>query len=515
MTVAVIVVYLLLVFSIGPLAARLAPSNSKEDFFLATRSIGPVLLLLTLFGTHMSAFTLLGSTGKAYQDWGIGTYGLMASSSAVVAPLVFLLVGVPIWRVGKRHGYVTQCQYYRRRFDSDLVGLVMFALLTLLVIPYLLIGIKGGGFIVNAVTKGAFGLADGIPGPVGALAVVAVVTGYVFIGGVRAATFANAFQTLVFIFVGMLAFVVIVDKLGAADSLLGNLRELAARVGASDKYATRLDRLGPPGVGIPQGVFLSFLLIPLSVGMFPHVNMHWLTARSVATFKPAVALYPLCILAVWLPCVLLGTFAVVAELPDIDQPDKVLPALILMVDDPLLAGVLCAGVLAAVMSSLDSQTLSLSEMFTTDVVVHYLGEDRFSESGQIWLARGFTVAVLAAAWTLSLFPVRLLFDVGVWTFAAFAALLPVSVAALYWRRATKWGVLAAALVTVVLLGYYLTSAYVPGGGLKPFTPALPPTRFPVFDPVAVLVAGSALALVAVSYLTRPPAEAVVAEFFGR
>ena len=268
MTVAVVVVYLLAVLSVGPLAARLSPAKSRDDFFLAARGIGPLLLVLTLFGTHMSAFTLLGSTGKAYKDWGVGTYGLMASSSALVAPLVFLFVGTRVWRLGARHGFVTQCQFFRKRFDSDAVGLVMFALLVGLTAPYLLVGVKGAGVVIETLTRGSLGLEDGVPAWLGSLIVTAVVVGYVFVGGVRAATFANGIQTLVFIAVGMLAFVVIVNRLGESDGFLGNLRDLAGRVAASEKYGTRLDRLGPPGVGIPPGVFLTFLLIPLSVEPF-------------------------------------------------------------------------------------------------------------------------------------------------------------------------------------------------------------------------------------------------------
>ena len=194
-----------------------------------------------------------------------------------------------------------------------------------------------------------------------------------------------------------------------------------------------------------------------------------------------------------------------------------LPALILLVDNPLLAGVLCAGVLAAVMSSLDSQTLALSEMFTTDILVHYGGEDRFDDRTQVALARGFAVAVLAVTWWLSLYPVRLLFDVGVWTFTGFSGLFPIAIGALFWRRCTKWGVLASAAAVAATMAYYLNLAYLPEGGFKPFVPALPhgPTAgdvlnsVPVFDPVAVVVGVGALVLVVVSYATpAPPAEVV-------
>lgn len=108
MTLAIILGYLALVLCIGLLSSRLA-TGTGEDWFLATRSIGPFVLLMTLFGTHMTSFSLLGASGEGYRN-GIGVFSLMASSSAVVVPAIFYFVGMRLWRLGKRHGYVTQVQ---------------------------------------------------------------------------------------------------------------------------------------------------------------------------------------------------------------------------------------------------------------------------------------------------------------------------------------------------------------------------------------------------------------------
>ena len=76
MTLAVIAVYMALVLAVGALAHRLF-QGTGEDYFLATRSIGPFVLLMSLFGTQMTAFSLLGASGQAYRT-GIGVFGLMA-----------------------------------------------------------------------------------------------------------------------------------------------------------------------------------------------------------------------------------------------------------------------------------------------------------------------------------------------------------------------------------------------------------------------------------------------------
>src|SRR5688500_19784778 len=80
--------------------------ESGEDFFLASRRLGPIVFLLSLFGTNMTAFAILGSSGLAYLR-GIGVYGLMASSSALIIPLSLLIIGTRLWALGKKHGHRT------------------------------------------------------------------------------------------------------------------------------------------------------------------------------------------------------------------------------------------------------------------------------------------------------------------------------------------------------------------------------------------------------------------------
>ena len=87
-------VYLAVVLYIGIFAFRGTAGDGceAEDYFLAGRSLGPMVFLLSLFGTNMTAFTILGSAGHAFAN-GIVTFGLMASSSAFVIPLTLFFVG--------------------------------------------------------------------------------------------------------------------------------------------------------------------------------------------------------------------------------------------------------------------------------------------------------------------------------------------------------------------------------------------------------------------------------------
>ena len=144
MTLLVLGIYLALVLTVGLISHR-SFRGTGEDYFVATRSIGPFILLMSIFGTHMTAFSLLGASGEAYRS-GIGVFGLMASAAAVVAPMMMFFIGTRLWVAGKRFGYLTQVQLFRDRWQSDALGLLLFVVLLAFVVPYLLIGVLGGSF---------------------------------------------------------------------------------------------------------------------------------------------------------------------------------------------------------------------------------------------------------------------------------------------------------------------------------------------------------------------------------
>src|SRR3954468_4566185 len=93
----VVFCYLAVVVYIGIFAFRKSTGRGKaEDYFLASRSLGPFVFLFSLFGTNMTAFAILGSSGHAFSN-GIVTFGLMASSSALVIPLTIFFIGTRVW----------------------------------------------------------------------------------------------------------------------------------------------------------------------------------------------------------------------------------------------------------------------------------------------------------------------------------------------------------------------------------------------------------------------------------
>ncbi len=523
----ILAVYLSLLVVLGGLAGRLSRGTSA-DFQLASHSIGPVLLLLSLFGTTMTAFALVGSTAEAYRR-GSAVYGLLASGSGIVHSACFYFLGVRLWALSRRHGYRTQIEFFRDRLQSPLVGIVLFPVLVGLVVPYLLVGVIGGGEIVSQVTAGAFAPTDafsgwfaasghGVPRSLASLVICLVVLAYVFIGGMRGTAWANALQTLIFIALGLVTFIVIARGVGGGDTLWQSLVTATAAVPA--------DKLGATGVS--SLTWFGYLLVPLSVGMFPHVFQHWLTARSATTFKLPIVGQPLCIAAVWFPCVLIGLWATTpaAGLPAGIRDNEILGQMVAQHAGPVLSGLLAAGILAAVMSSLDSQFLCLGTLFTRDLVPLVAPRVILTERWAVRLSRGFIVAVVAATWLVSLVTPTGVFALGVWCFSGFAALFPLAAAAVFWRRLSAAGAISAVVATATAwVGLFWHSGFGTAKGYA-FPPlpgsdaalALGPLGWlghvlPPLPPVVVLVGLSTIVLVVVSLVTRPPDDATLERFF--
>ena len=172
---------------------------------------------------------------------------------------------------------------------------------------------------------------------------------------------------------------------------------------------------------------------------------------------------------------------------------------------PVLAGFLTAGILAAIMSSLDSQFLCVGTMFTTDIVTHYAGKDKYSDKQIVVIARIFIVAIVALTYAFSLFEPRRVFTLGVWCFSGFSSLFPLIFASLYWKRMTKAGAYASIIGAIsVWLYTFSESGFGANAGYSLFG----------VMPVATMVAVSAISLVVFSLVTRPPDDAHLKRFFA-
>ena len=533
----VVFAYLGIVLYIGIFAFRRSSgAEGAEGYFLANRSIGQYVFLLSLFGTNMTAFTILGSAGHAFSN-GIVTYGLMGSSSALLIPVTLYLFGTRLWALGKRYGFMTPVQMYRDRWECGHIGTAIFAMNATLLVPYIVIAVMGGGTTLAAVSGGL------VPYWLGGAVVAIVVMSYVFFGGMRGTAWVNTFQTVLFLTFGAAALLFISASIGGFPQAMGRLLESAdtAPLLTRERVSARF--------------FLSYTFLPLSSIVFPHISIFCLTARRMGQFKKTVVFYPLCILAIWLPCTFLGVAAnAMKDVPGIESKLEARATLgaereslsdaetaelqraaagddviLLMLDHyaPLwLAGLLGAGIMAAVMAS-DSQILALSTMFTEDVFAYYGGKERYGPRVQVQTGRLFVVLIAAVAYAIALQAPPGIFNLAVqYAFSGFSALLPLLVAALFWKRSTKWGALAVVLWTAATVaGIAILQAVVPPpapgaivpiwtvAGVDVITRTAGGTDVVGFMPVMPITIVSALLMAAVSWVTPKPSPQTLARYF--
>jgi SSS family solute:Na+ symporter len=468
---AVVLAYLAVSLYIGIFAFRSARHPDAEDYFLAGRSLGPFVFLMSLFGANMTAFSILGASGHAFAN-GIVTFGLMASSSALVIPISLLFIGTRLWALGRRNGFITPVQMFRDRWQCGHIGTVIFAVQAALLVPYIIIAVMGGGTTLNAVSGGR------VPYWLGGAIVSLVVMGYVTFGGMRGTAWVNTMQTVLFLAFGAVAVTVIGSGMGGFSRAMESLLDAPATA----PLLTR-ERISP-------WYFFSYTFIPLSSIAFPHIGIFCLTAKRLSHFRKTVVLYPLCMLAIWLPSVVLGVAANAArDVPSIEAKlearaelaagntlapaerdrlraqaagDDVILRLVEGYAPVWLAAILGACVMAAVMAS-DSQILALSTMFTEDVFAFYGGKARFGEAVQVSTGRVFIVLITLAAYVIALNVPQSIFELATqYAFAGYAALSPLLVAAVFWRASTKWGALASTVWTAAaVLGVAAVQQTVP------------------------------------------------------
>jgi SSS family solute:Na+ symporter len=558
----IVFLYLAIVLYVGIFAFRRSRGGA-EDFFLANRSLGPFVFLLSLFGSNMTAFSILGSSGLSFRI-GIGVFGLLASISAIVIPMSLFLIGTRLWSIGKRFGHMTQVQIFRDRWEMKHIGTLIFTLEALMLVPYIIIGVMGGGETLEGISNGF------VPYWLGGLIVALVVMSYVFFGGMRGTAWVNTLQTLMFLVFGAITFIII-------SHAIGGFSETTQRL-LSGPDASLLTR-----AAIPKGTYFSYALIPLSSIMFPHIAIFCLTAQKMTSFRKTVIFYPLCIMLTWLPAIFLGVMAagqprIVAALasksPQFENFSKEDPAAAdlvrevaagaIPIDNPealilqqprlkarlkilansnsdgvmlqmlstyapgLIAGLLGAAIMACVMAS-DSQILALSTMWAEDIYHFYGGQ---SETARVWSARAFVVICTIVAYiiALSVHKYANIFDLAVqYAFSGYASLAPLMIAALFWKRSTKYGALAVTLWVALTLIFISWLQYTTQH-LAPANPNLPPNPIPHFPTlyrefnrisftqqrfliVLPMFIGTSLMMIAVSLLTKKPSDSTISKYF--
>jgi SSS family solute:Na+ symporter len=417
-----VVFYFIILLLLGFFAHK-RTKKTPEDYFLANRSFGSMLLFFTLIATNFSAFTFLGFAGNAYKT-GFGQYGIMGFGTAIMA-IMFFVIGRKVWKLGKEKGYITPPELIGDRFNSTSLRLLFMGVMVIFTIPYLATQAIGAGYLIQSMA--------GIGWQIGAVVVMIVIMIYVLFGGMRGSGWTDVIQGIIMIAAMTLAVVFIAINLGgfeAANTAAFNANpDLFARPGGGEYF-------------IPQ-IWFSFMLLWIFADpMFPQIFSRFYTAKSQKSLKRAMILYPIVVSFLFLFPVLIGVWAHGAGISP-ETSDMVLPMMVEKFAAPVYAFVMI-GALAALMSTADSQLLSLSTMLTRDV---FKKKKRISEInlGKILIV---ILSIFAIFFVISGYDpnVGIMGTLVKTTFSGLAVLCPTTIAALYWKRATKYGCISSILI---------------------------------------------------------------------
>jgi len=432
--VVVFALYLASLLGIGYFTWRKSHKTS-EDYFVASRSIGPLVLFLSLAATNFSAFTFFGFAGAAYK-LGLAYYGIMAFGTGFMA-ISFYIIGRKVWKLGKEKGYITPPELIGDRLKSDSLRMIFLAVMVVFTLPYLATQAVGGGIALNQLTEGE------VSYELGAVIVTAVILVYVTVGGMRADAYTDFLQ-------GILMLVTLLAAVGIVSAGLGGFTE------ANSRLAEEFPDLVTRATFTPQ-IWISYMVLwTLCDPMFPQLFSRFYAARDERSIKISMIMYaPMTALLFLLP-VLIGAWGNL-EFPGLTgkEPDNILPMMVDEFAPSWLLGIMLSGAFAALMSTADSQLLVLSSMLTRDVYKRWL--KRSASTTQEFVVGKVLVVILALlGLVLALTSVETIFEtLTKTTFTGLAVLFPTTVAALYWKRVTKWGCIASILAgELTYVGFY-------------------------------------------------------------
>ena len=469
--------YLVVLGVIGWVAYR--RTRGLADFVLGGRRLGSWVAALSAGASDMSGWLLLGLPGYAYLA-GLESFWL-ALGLALGTWANWRFVAARLRVYSELAGdALTLPAYFARRFadDSGRLQVVSGIFILLFFLFYTASGLVAGGKLFEAV----FGVPYVWAVALGAAAIIL----YTAVGGFLAVSWTDLLQAL------MMALALVVVPLATASALGGVDVTLAA---VREHNPALLD-VWTSAAGEPIALVTILSLMAWGLGYFgqPHILARFKAVSSVRLVGRARRIATLWVVLTLISAVLVGLAGIPYFDPALSDTDseKVFILLVEALFHPVPAGICLAAVLAAIMSTADSQLLVSSSVFTDDFYLRFLR--RHASERELVMAGRMSVIVIAAiALLLALDRDSKVLDLVAYAWAGFgAAFGPSLILSLYWPRMTARGAMAG----IVAGGLTVVAWKQASGGLFDLYEIVP----------GVLV--SFAAVVAVSLLDRPPAPGI-------
>ncbi|RNL85849.1 sodium/proline symporter PutP [Halostreptopolyspora alba] len=426
-----------------------------SDFILGGRRLNSWVAGLSANASDFSAWLLLGLPGAVYLS-GIGeawipvglAIGFAASWYLVASRLRIFTERATDARSGGDSNSLTLSSYLENRFSDR--GGALRAVSAVLILVFYLFYVASGLVAAGGLFEQVFGVEANVAIVLG----VSVIVLYTFLGGFLAVSFTDVIQAVMMwcalLAVPILAIVAI--SMDPDRGVEGGPGALLGGVSGLDGSWTVSDALGP--VVVISGLAWGFGYLGQ-----PHILARFMGIRSPRDVPAAgVISVAWAVTAMALAVVVALAGVAFFETPlDEDMAEYVFPQLIQALANPWVAGVLLAAILAAVMSTADSQLLVASSALTEDGYRAFLKRDA-SPISLVWIGRASVVVIaLAAAW-IALSGNNTIMELVGYAWAGFgSAFGPVLLVSLYWRRMTRAGALGGMIVggVTAMLWQYL------------------------------------------------------------
>ncbi len=431
------IAYLIMMLAIGVIAYK--RTSNSTDYFLGGRSLGPWPAALSAGASDMSGWLLLGLPGYAYAA---GFEAFWLAGGLLIGTWANWLISAKRLRTYSiTTESLTLPEFLSRRFNdnSKLIQTISAFFILLFFLFYTSSGLVAGGKLFETV----FGLDYTTAVIIGTVCVVS----YTLFGGFLAVSWTDLVQGL------LMSAALLIVPIAAMNGGLGQL--------SSDLHNINpeLLTLWNDAKGEPLSAIAIISLAAWGLGYFgqPHIlarfkatrsNKDLTTARRIAVIWTALSMVGAMLVG------LVGLIYVTnSGAPKLDDGEKIFMLLVNAMFHPVIAGILLAAILAAIMSTADSQLLVSSSAMAEDLYKQILKKDATSEE-IVRVGRFAVILISLIALVLAMTPDSSVLGLVSYAWAGFgAAFGPAIVLSLYWSRMNRNGALAGIVVggvTIVL-----------------------------------------------------------------
>lgn len=435
-TVVAFLIYVLIVLAIGFYAY--IKTKDATDYFLGGRGLSPAVSAISAGASDMSGWVLLGLPGFAYLA---GMEAAWISLGLVIGVAVNWMVTAKRLRIYSEllGDAVTLPTYLARRFAAPTPWLKSIASVSILLffLFYVASGLVAGGKLFNEVFGFDYHLA--------VLVSVTLILFYTLFGGFLAVSWTDVFQGLLMLMALVAVPLLVLSEMGGVGSFMENINQ----------HNPHLLNPFVDSEGSPLTVLAIVSAMGWGFGYFgqPHILARFMAIRSASDTKSAAFIGVSWAFTCYLLAIIVGLSGL-AFLPEVlVDSERVFIALTGIIFHPLIAGILLAAILAAIMSTVDSQLLVCSSSLSEDLYP-LVAENELSPERRVQIGR-FAVAVLAICATmLAMQPDSKVLDIVSYAWAGLGASIgPTLLMSLYWKHMSRAGALAGILtggLTVIL-----------------------------------------------------------------